>query len=38
MGMGSKPFMKIQPKEADVHDRTITSFFQEGGISQNPGL
>ncbi|XP_058265231.1 uncharacterized protein si:dkey-65j6.2 isoform X2 [Hemibagrus wyckioides] len=36
MGMGSKPFMKIQPKEADVHNRTITSFFQEGGISQNP--
>ncbi|XP_060749927.1 puratrophin-1 isoform X4 [Tachysurus vachellii] len=27
MGMGSKPFMKIQP---DVHDRTITCFRREG--------
>lgn len=33
MGMGSKPFMKIQPSEAAVHDRTITCFLQEGGIA-----
>ncbi|XP_053096550.1 pleckstrin homology domain-containing family G member 4B isoform X2 [Pangasianodon hypophthalmus] len=32
MGMGSKPFMKIQPREAAVHDRTITCFLQEGEI------
>ncbi|KAK3547204.1 hypothetical protein QTP86_017573, partial [Hemibagrus guttatus] len=38
MGMGSKPFMKIQPKEADVHVRTITSFFQEGAAAETEGL
>ncbi|XP_047663035.1 puratrophin-1 isoform X2 [Tachysurus fulvidraco] len=27
MGMGSKPFLKIEP---DVHERTITCFLQEG--------
>lgn len=34
MGMGSKPFMNIQPREAAVHDRTITGFLQEGGANK----
>ncbi|KAI5096138.1 pleckstrin-like domain-containing family G member 4B isoform X2, partial [Silurus meridionalis] len=34
MGMGVKPFMKIQPKEEAVHDRTLTCFLQEGEIEE----
>ncbi|XP_060793710.1 pleckstrin homology domain-containing family G member 4B isoform X3 [Neoarius graeffei] len=40
MGLGSKPFLKIQPSETAVHDRTINCFLQEGEIEglQSPNL
>ncbi|TSL61124.1 Protein-glutamine gamma-glutamyltransferase 2 [Bagarius yarrelli] len=38
MGMGSKPFMKIQPRDAAMHERTMTCFLKERETEESPNL